>query len=125
MITGILLEVADPSVKLQAVRVMGEFALYESNGRLLLPGRNFQICTAPGIEHCDFWTRRMLLRLASTTLFAAAVNSDSFRYVLTIAQALSGNEVDEPLDYLPYPYSPSENDEPSEPKNEGSDEKST
>lgn len=103
---GLILELAAPEFELKLVRVMGEFALYDGEGRLLLPGRNFQVCAAPGVEHCDFWDRRMLLRFASTTLFAAAVNSDSFRYVLTIAQALSGTEGDESLDYLPYPYCP-------------------
>ncbi|MBS1370518.1 MAG: hypothetical protein HPZ91_11240 [Lentisphaeria bacterium] len=120
ILSGVVLEIADPTFKLQLVRVMGEFALYDGNGRLLLPGRNFQVCAAPGIEHCDFWDRRMLLRFASTTLFAAAVNSDSFRYVLTIAQALSGTEGDESLDYMPYPYYPAEEDGPEEPGSEES-----
>lgn len=110
ILAGLLLEIADPAFELKLVRVMGEFAVYDGNGRLLLPGRNFQVCAAPGIEHCDFWDRRMLLRFASTTLFAAAVNSDSFRYVLTIAQALSGTEGDESLDYMPYPYYPADDD---------------
>ena len=110
ILAGLLLEIADPAFKLQLVRVMGEFAVYDGNGRLLLPGRNFQVCAAPGIEHCDFWDRRMLLRFASTTLFSAAVNSDSFRYILTIAQALSGTEGDESLDYMPYPYYPADDD---------------
>lgn len=110
ILAGLLLEIADPAFKLQLVRVMGEFAVYDGDGRLLLPGRNFQVCAAPGIEHCDFWDRRMLLRFASTTLFSAAVNSDSFRYILTIAQALSGTEGDESLDYMPYPYYPADDD---------------
>jgi len=108
ILAGLMLELAAPATGLKLVRVMGEFALYDGEGRLLLPGRNFQVCPAPGIEHCDFWDRRMLLRFASTTLFAAAVNSDSFRYVLTIAQALSGTEGDESLDYMPYPYYPAD-----------------
>ncbi|MPN52773.1 hypothetical protein SDC9_200436 [bioreactor metagenome] len=63
----------------------------------------------------------MLLRFASTTLFAAAVNSDSFRYVLTIAQALSGTEGDESLDYMPYPYFPADADADSDPETEKTD----
>ena len=116
LLAGIILEIADPAFRIKLVRVMGEFALYDGDGRLLLPGRNFQVCAAPGIEHCDLWDRRMLLRFASTTLFAAAVNSDSFRYILTIAQALSGTEGDESLDYMLYPYYPAD-DEPEEPDN--------
>ena len=120
ILAGLLLEIADPAFELKLVRVMGEFAVYDGNGRLLLPGRNFQVCAAPGIEHCDFWDRRMLLRFASTTLFAAAVNSDSFRYVLTIAQALSGTEGDESLDYMPYPYYPAD-DDPEDEEPEGTE----
>lgn len=115
ILAGLMLELAAPAAELKLVRVMGEFALYDGEGRLLLPGRNFQVCPAPGIEHCDFWDRRMLLRFASTTLFAAAVNSDSFRYVLTIAQALSGTEGDESLDYMPYPYYPADTEEEGQP----------
>jgi|GEM_PF-442685 len=108
ILAGLMLELADPELTLKMVRVMGEFALYDGDGKLLLPGRNFQVCPAPGIEHCDFWDRRMLLRFASTTLFSSAVNSDSFRYILTIAQALSGTEGNESLDYMPYPYYPAD-----------------
>ncbi len=105
-------EIADPSLELHLVRVMGEFAL--SDGiRLLIPEHDWRISPAPGIEHCDFWDRRMLLKYASMTLFSAAVNSDSFRYVLTIAQALSGEEENRALDYFPYPYYPAA-DEPEE-----------
>ena len=64
----------------------------------------------------------MLLHFASTTLFSAAVNSDSFRYVLTIAQALSGTEGDESLDYMPYPYYPADDDPEETPEDEQSEE---
>lgn len=115
LLVGLLLEIADASFKIKPVRVMGEFALLDEQGRLLLPTRNFQVCATPGIDHCDFWNRRMLLRVASTSLFSAAVNSDSFRYILTIAQALSGTEGEESLEYMPYPYCPTD-DEPEEPE---------
>ncbi len=111
LLCGIAMEIAGPELPLKMVRVMGDFALYDGDGRLLVPAHDWQVCPAPGIEHCDFWDRRTLLRFASLNLFAAAVNSDSFRYVLTIAQALSGTGDDEALDYLPYPYHPAE-DEP-------------
>ena len=110
LLCGILLEIADPSLPLKMVRVLGDFGLYDGDGRLLVPAHDWQICAAPGIEHCEFWSPRTLLKFASTNLFSAAVNSDSFRYVLTIAQALSGTGDDEALDYLPYPYHPSGED---------------
>lgn len=100
------------------VRVMGDFALYDGEGRLLVPAHDWQLCPAPGIGLCEFWDPRMLLRYASMTLFSCAVNSDSFRYVLTIAQALSGTTGDETLDYLPYPYCPAD----EEPESDGVEE---
>ena len=100
------------------VRVMGDFALYDGEGRLLVPAHDWQLCPAPGIGLCEFWDPRMLLRYASMTLFSCAVNSDSFRYVLTIAQALSGTTGDETLDYLPYPYCPAD----EEPESDGAEE---
>jgi len=79
----------------------------------LLPTHNWMV--APQKEVCtpEAFPVPEGLRYASTMLFSCAVNSDSFRYVLTIAQALSGAEDDMPLDYLPYPYHPE--DEPEKP----------
>ncbi len=111
LLAGIAGELADEAEVFKVVRVMGDYALYDGNNSLLVPAHGWQICAAPGIAQCEFWDRRMLLRYASQTLFSCAVNSDSFRYVLTIAQALSGAEGDEPLDYLPYPYYPAEEEE--------------
>ena len=109
LLAGISAAAAAASFRM--VRVMGDFALYDGDGQLLVPAHDWQLCPAPGIGLCEFWDPRMLLRYASTTLFSCAVNSDSFRYVLTIAQALSGTTGDETLDYLPYPYRPAA-DEP-------------
>ena len=53
-------------------------------------------------------------KFVSMMLFSAAVNSDSFRYVLTIGQAVSGLPDDEVLSYLPYPYRPAPEEEPSD-----------
>ena len=61
---------------------------------------------APGVRDLEFWEPRSILALAADLLFGSAVNSDSFRYVLTLAQAMSGEEDDYPLNFLPYPYRP-------------------
>ena len=117
ILAGLALEVAEPEAGLRLVRVLGDFALYDGEGRLLVPEHDWQICAAPGISHCEFWDRRMLLRFAALNLFSCAVNSDSFRYVLTIAQALTGSDTDEPMDYFPYPYYPAD-DDPEPEKNQ-------
>jgi len=95
------------------VRSADEFGLTDGEG-VLLPTHNWMVI--PQKDACALaeFPVPEALRYASAMLFSCAVNSDSFRYVLTIAQALSGAEDDLPLDYLPYPYHPE--DGPEEPE---------
>ena len=104
-------ELARPEMSLKVVRYMEDFALYDGQS-LLLPGRDWRIVRAPSAAELDVWDDRKVLKFAALMLFSAAVNSDSFRYVLTIAQAVSGLPGEEALDYLPYPYRPA----PEEPE---------
>lgn len=87
----------------EVVRVLGEFSLYDGR-QLLLPARNWQITPAPDLKELEFVSPRDLLRYAAAMLFSGAVNSDSFRYILTIAQAISGETGDDILTSFPYPY---------------------
>lgn len=85
------------------VRILSEFALSDGKS-LLLPQRNWQIVPAPPQENLEFVDTATLLKFASAMLFSAAVNSDSFRYILTIGQTVSGCEDDSILKNMPYPY---------------------
>jgi len=91
----------------RVVRILGDFALYDGS-QILIPGRDWLIAPAPEAEKMEFWEPCRLLALGANILFGSAVNSDSFRYVLTIAQAISGDNDDYMLDYLPYPYRPTD-----------------
>ena len=103
----------DPDA-VRIVRNVEEFSLYDGE-RLLLPERDWRVVRAPSRAELELWDDRKVLKFASAMLFSAAVNSDSFRYVLTIGQALSGLPDDEVLDYMPYPYRPApEEDAPAE-----------
>ena len=103
----------DPDA-VKIVRNVEEFSLYDGE-RLLLPERDWRIVRAPARAELELWDERKVLKFAASMLFSAAVNSDSFRYVLTIGQALSGLPDDEVLDYMPYPYRPApEEDAPAE-----------
>jgi len=93
------------------VRHVEEFALYDG-ASLLLPERDWRVVRAPGSDELELWDARRALKFVSMMLFSAAVNSDSFRYVLTIGQAVSGLPEDEVLGYLPYPYRPAPEEEP-------------
>lgn len=109
-------ELARPETSLKVVRYMEDFALYDGKS-LLLPGRDWRIVRAPSAAELDVWDDRKVLKFAALMLFSAAVNSDSFRYVLTIAQAVSGLPGEEVMDYLPYPYRPAP-EEPEYPEDE-------
>ena len=100
------------SSSIRIVRHVEEFALYDGRS-LLLPERDWRIVRAPGGDELEAWDTRRALKFVSMMLFSAAVNSDSFRYVLTIGQAVSGLPDDEVLTYLPYPYRPAPEEEPS------------
>ncbi len=91
---------------IRLVRFSEEFGLYDGGGTVLIPARNWRKLEASGVGAMEFWEPRSLLQYAMTNLFSAAVNSDAFRYVLTVAQALTGSDSDEPLTVLPYPYNP-------------------
>lgn len=89
----------------RVVRFMGEFALWDGRA-LLLAERDWRLVRSPAADELEVWNDRKVLKFSAMMLFSAAVNSDSFRYVLTIGQAVSGLPDDEVLEYLPYPYRP-------------------
>ncbi len=91
----------NPALKI--VRVLDEFAVYDGS-KLLLGSGSWRLCPAPGRESMEFWDIRMLLRYFAGTLLSCAVNSDSYRYVMSIAQALSGDKSEHVFDAFPYPF---------------------
>ena len=97
----------------RVVRSVEEFALCDGSS-LLLPERDWRVVRAPARAELEEWNDRQVLKFAAAMLFSAAVNSDSFRYVLTIGQAVSGLPDDEVLDYMPYPYRPAPEEEEEE-----------
>ena len=77
-----------------------------SGKTLLVPGNNW-LCTPVRDQGAlQKWRGDQLLYLAALNLFSAAVNSDSFRYILTISQAITGDANGNTLSLLPYPYNP-------------------
>ena len=102
---------AKSGVAVRTVRILGDFALLDESGNLLFPQRDWQIVSCSGVEQCDFWEKRALLKFASAMLFSHAVTSDSFRYIQTIAQALTDLPDGELPETLPYPYCPADSPE--------------
>ena len=73
---------------------------------ILIPEDNWLVSPLPLEGELQFWEPKNLLQFAMMTLFSAAVNSDSFRYILTLSQTFTGCETAEALSSLPYPYNP-------------------
>ena len=77
------------------------------SGKTLLVPENNWLCTQVRDQGSfQTWRGDQLLYLAAMNLFSAAVNSDSFRYILTISQAITGDVNGNTLALLPYPYNP-------------------
>ena len=89
---------------LQTGKVLNDFAIRDLNGSILIPARTWQIFPADELPVFTPWNTRKIVHLASANLFSAAVNSDSLRYVFTLAQAVTGLDDDCLLSALPYPY---------------------
>ncbi len=106
LLCGICRQLVRDPENYAVLRSCGDFTLCHASGSLLIPAHDWQISRAKSLQDMELFDERTLLKFASSTLFSAAVNSDSFRYILTIAQALSGRDDDAMLDYLPYPYYP-------------------
>lgn len=90
---------------LSTIRYQGRFAV-KSGEFIMIPENNWQLSPLPPPEETETWELNNLLQLAVMTLFSAAVNSDSFRYILTLSQTFTGMESADPLGSLPYPYNP-------------------
>ena len=90
--------------KFRLVRTLDNFGIADAHGMLLLGNNSWRLCRAPDQSSMEFWDNRMLLRYVASTLLACAVNSDSYRYVMSISQAISGDESEHVFDGFPYPF---------------------
>ncbi len=102
---------ANGGLDLRIVRFLSDFGLLDGYGNLLLPEKNWQTVPLTSLNDCTFWSDSEILRFASSMLFSHSVNSDSFRYIQTIAQSLTGVEDGELPETFPYPYLPAEDEE--------------
>ena len=90
LLTGMAQELARLcGLETRVVQLLGDFALLDGDGNVLFPIRDWGLMRGVGVENCEFWEPRTLLRYLSAMLFSHAVTSDSFRYIQTIGQALA------------------------------------
>lgn len=89
--------------RFRIVRVNGRFGLLDTEKKELLSGNGTWTLTEFDGK-AEFWTRQDLLRYLAVTLLSCAVNSDSYRYVMSITQALTGDESEHVFDSFPYPF---------------------
>lgn len=89
---------------MQIGKVLNDFAIRDTGGSILIPARTWQIFPADQLPVFTPRDAKTIVHLASANLFSAAVNSDSLRYVFTLAQSVTGLDDDSILSALPYPY---------------------
>ena len=104
LLMGLLRMLMREPEKFQVVRFCGEFALFDRKNTILLGQGDWRVCRISSVSDLEHFSLRDILHCAGNMLFSSAVNSDSFRYVLTIAQAISGDDSDRVLSACPYPY---------------------
>ncbi len=95
-------------LELRIAKMLDDFILVDKFGNGLTPRNNWQLLPNININLCEFWNNTKILKLTALMLFQYAVSSDSFRYVSTIGHSLTGLDDNDPLDFLPYPYRPTE-----------------
>ena len=98
--------------KFQLVQVLGNFALMDDKGQILFGSGSWQLEKLDGAQPVR-WSSQMLMRYIASTLLSCAVNSDSYRYVMSITRALTGDESKHVFDNFPYPFcsAPADEDE--------------
>lgn len=104
LLMGLLKNLMTEPEKFHIARFCGEFALYDGKNTILLGQGDWRVCRISCVDDLEYFSCRDILECAGNMLFSSAVNTDSFRYVLTIAQALSGARDDSILKECPYPY---------------------
>lgn len=83
------------------VRQAGHFGLMDKSGNLLVSGGTWHLA-AISPDTAEVWQLEKLLRYIAMTLFSCSVNSDSYRYVMSFARTLDGDE--KIFDKFPYPF---------------------
>ena len=89
--------------KFQMVQVLGNFALMDERQQILAGNGTWQLENISGSRFV-VWTPQMLLHYVASTLLSCAVNSDSYRYVMSFTRALTGDESKHVFDDFPYPF---------------------
>ena len=84
----------------------------DDKGQILFGSGSWQLEKLDGAQPVR-WSSQMLMRYIASTLLSCAVNSDSYRYVMSITRALTGDESKHVFDNFPYPFcsAPADEDE--------------
>lgn len=104
LLLGLLKTMMQEPERFQVARFCGEFVLYDGENTILAGIGDWRCCKLSSAQDLEFFSQRDILNLAGNMLLSSAVNSDSFRYVLTITRALCGDAGDGVLASFPYPY---------------------
>ena len=104
LLSGLLKVMMTEPERFQVVRFCNEFALFDGKNSILACQGDWRVCRLSSTADFEYFSLRDILQCAGNMLLSSAVNSDSFRYVLTVTQALTGDAGDNVLCTFPYPY---------------------
>lgn len=104
LLSGLLKVMMTEPERFQVVRFCNEFALFDGKDSILACQGDWRVCRLSSTADFEYFSLRDILQCAGNMLLSSAVNSDSFRYVLTVTQALTGDAGDNVLSTFPYPY---------------------
>ena len=109
VLCGVLKSLLPEDGNFTIIKIKNSFAISDGTN-VLLPEEWWDIRPAEEFDSCEEWSIQQLSRYLLMLLFDNAVNSNSYRYIYTIGQAVSGKSDSSFLDDLPYPFSAADKD---------------
>jgi hypothetical protein len=91
-----------PEGSCRLIRLNGQYGIADNGENMLTGNGSWRLMKYNGGG--EEISAAQLMRYFGTTLLSCAVNSDSYRYVMSISQALTGDESEHVLEGFPYPF---------------------
>ena len=104
ILCGILKKLLPEDADISIIKIRNSFALTDGKS-VLLPEEWWDTRPAEEFADCEIWSDSQILSYLLMLLFDNAVNSNSYRYIYTIGQAVSGKTDNSFQNHLPYPFS--------------------
>lgn len=104
LLAAVIFALLDQPERFRIVHSAGTFGVADIRKNIVLSGGGGWHIAPFAEAETEVWSIQTLLKYIAATLLSCAVNSDSYRYVMSITQALTGDESEHVFDDFPYPY---------------------